>query len=1339
MVLQLVDSRFEIERLVGSGGMGEVFRARDRVSGGLVAVKVLYASMNRDADRFWREAQLLAEIGHPRIVKYVAHGMAQNNRPYIAMEWLEGEDLGERLTRQGLSLHETIALVGGTAEALAVLHDRGVVHRDVKPSNLFLVGGKAEQVKLLDLGVARLLGATRPSTRSGVMVGTPGYMAPEQARGAKELDARVDVFSLGCVLFECIAGKPAFAGENIAALLAKILLEDPPSLRESGVDVPAALDELVTRMLSKHPASRPANGHAVLRELERFRGLSGEPAALSSGTRTSALTGSERRLVSVVMASYGTDPAFGQPLSPSEFETVAASFDPRALVAGYGAEAEMLADGSLVVTLMGKGTASDQAAHAARCALALSGNLHGAHVTLATGLATVTGRSCVGEVIERAAAMLSRARVSRDEVSEETLHGQRPVFLDETTAGLLDTRFDVGGDERGLFIRGLRERESKPRTLLGKPTPFVGREREIATLTGIFEECVSEPVARAVLVTGQAGAGKSRLVTEFMSRVRDQGPVELWLTRGDAMSEGSPFSLLAKLVRRSAGIVDGEPLVVRQQKLRARVGRHVPESEVARVSEFIGELASVHFSDTQSVQLRAARQDSTLMGDQMRRAFCDLVVAESREVPIVLVIEDLHWGDFPSVSFIDSALRAATDRPFMVLAVARGEVHELFPQLWEQRSLQEIRLGPLVRRAGEKLVKDVLGDAAGPDEVTRLLDRAAGNVFYLEELIRAFAEGPIRTSMRPPVTSSGTSIPPAPLSSGKLPDDNVARDDSSWALPATVLAMVQARLERLDPMARRLLRAASVFGEVFWRGGLVALTGGAHNPGEIDEWLSELARREIVQRRDVSRFPVEREYQFRHALVRDAAYEMLTPEDRALGHKLAAEWLETAGEHEAMLLAEHFERGAALSRAASFYAHAAAQALEGNDFVAARARAERALQAGVAGHELARLQLLLAEASRWGGDYEEAARHAEAAMRGFGPEHDEWYGAASEAVAAGAVLGHFEAVCALAEEVRDRLAADTRALDTGRIVATSRIAVRILSMGLFAVADALIARVERDGREIVESDPAARAAVLAARVARAKWNGDIADAAQLAQEAVACFELVGDVRNAVDQRNISGFCLMQLGAYQEAEAVLRAATDAAERLGLPAVVTETKLHLAQLYARMQRKKEAIATIEQVIAAFVMQGDKANEGRARAYLVGVFHLSEEFAVATQEALKALPLLEHAPPYRASLLGLVAISRADKGDAVGAHEAGQEAMRILQRLGGTVEGESIARLGHAEGLYAIGDHEGAREAIRVARDRLVTRANRIENPEWRKYFLNRLQEHRRILARAGEWLV
>ena len=334
----------------------------------------------------------------------------------------------------------------------------------------------------------------------------------------------------------------------------------------------------------------------------------------------------------------------------------------------------------------------------------------------------------------------------------------------------------------------------------------------------------------------------------------------------------------------------------------------------------------------------------------------------------------------------------------MVLAIARGEVHETFPDLWEQRSLQEIRLGPLVRRAGERLVREVLGDDVDPARVSRvcsIVPRATSSISR-----SSFARTPRAPASLPRGTGATVPPPPPPASSGSLPEVE------PWSLPGTVLAMVEARLERLDPMARRVLRAASIFGEVFWRGGLLALTGGDYKASEVDDWLAELSRREIVQRRDVSRFPSEQEYQFRHALVRDGAYQMLTAEDRTLGHKLAGEWLGDAGEHEAMVLAEHFERGGALDKAATFYARAAAQALEGNDFAAARnARRSRDPRRRRRVEALGGFDLLLAEASRWAGEHDAALQHARAAMSELAHGGDDWYVAVAEAVDAAMTLG----------------------------------------------------------------------------------------------------------------------------------------------------------------------------------------------------------------------------------------------------------------------------------------------------------------------------------------------
>ncbi len=1293
--------RFVIERLVGAGGMGEVFRATDRLTGSPVALKIVYGSLARDANRFKREAMLLAEVSHPRIVRYVAHGLSEGGRPYLAMEWLDGEDLADRLDRQGLSVEATLSLARSVAEGLAVLHQRGIVHRDVKPSNVFLVERAVEQAKLVDLGVARLLGASRATTRSGVMVGTPGYMAPEQARGEREVDARADVFSLGCVIYECLAGRPAFVGENVAGLLAKILLASPPPLAELGVDVPPALEEVVRRMLSKRAAARPANGAAVLEELAVFSDLRAAGTQRSSAPVMRAITGGERRVVSIVMAAprdEGDVGGFDETVSLA----VGSAFDPRAVAAEFGAEAEVLADGSLVVTLSGNGGATEQAAHAARCALGLRSHLLGeAHVVLATGFATVGDRSPVGEVIERAAAILAaaRRRPSREDKTE-TKSGGAPVFLDETTANLLDTRFDVVSDARGPFIRGLRERDSQPRTLLGKPTPFVGRDRELATVLGLFAECVEESVARVLLVTGAAGAGKSRLLAESLGKIRDQA--EVLTARGDALSEGSPFALVSQLLHRAIGISGGEPLAVKQQKLRARVARNLSESEVARVSEFLGEIVRVPFDDGASVQLRAARHDPILMGDQMRRAFCDFVVAESRVAPVVAVLEDLHWGDLPSVKLLDAALKEAADCSILVVALARPEVHEAFPRLWAERNPQEIRVGPLLRRAGERLIRNVLGEDLDPEVVARLIERSAGNAFFLEELIRAHAHA-----------SSGGA-----------------------ALPTTVLAMIEARLGRLDAMARRVLRGASVYGEVFWRGGVLALMGGEYKANAVDVWLDELVRQEIVQQRERSSFPEEREYAFRHALVRDAAYQMLTPEDRELGHRLGAEWLERAGEHDPMLLGEHFERGASLERASVFYGRAAFQALEGNDLVAAKVAAERAVRSGARGTEYGELQLLLAEASRWLAEHEAARGHAHSALEALPPDSDGWHGAAAEAIEAAVTLGNVEEARMVARRVLD--VSNDVAMSAARVIAISRIAIALDGAGVYELAATLLASVERAG-DFIARDPAARAFLLSAKVARASWEGDLELAAHLAQEAALCFEILGDARNATRQREAAGKALLELGAYAAAEGVLRETEKTALALGLLTVAGQAKLRLALACMRTGRPAEAIRAAQEVAAACAAQRDRVGEGYARGCLAGVHYFGNDLDVAEAEMLKALPLVEHAAPYRATLLAFLALTLVLKGAPPARYLAiGEDALRALEEAGNMAEVEALVRVAHAEALHASGDHDAARSAIRAARERLLARAAKIKDPDLKRTFLEVVRENRRTLARANEWL-
>lgn len=264
----LFAGRFEVQGLAGSGGMGVVYRASDRRTGRAVALKVAGPELEA---RFRREAILLESVQHPHIVQHIAHGTSDDGDMWLAMEWLDGETLDKRLKRGPLSLADALTAAHQIAEALAAMHELGMTHRDLKPSNVLLREGRIDGVVLLDFGIARSDASTTAITETNGFVGSLGYIAPEQARGDVEVDARSDVFSLGVLLFESITGQRPFAAEDPLAEACRILLEEPPRLAERCPDVPAALDDLVLRLLAKDPAARPADGHAAAAALADVR------------------------------------------------------------------------------------------------------------------------------------------------------------------------------------------------------------------------------------------------------------------------------------------------------------------------------------------------------------------------------------------------------------------------------------------------------------------------------------------------------------------------------------------------------------------------------------------------------------------------------------------------------------------------------------------------------------------------------------------------------------------------------------------------------------------------------------------------------------------------------------------------------------------------------------------------------------------------------------------------------------------------------------------------------------------------------------------------------------
>ena len=273
---------YRISRKLGEGGMGVVYAARDDRLGRTIALKMLQpvASDEIARQRLWREARAAASVNHPNICQIYEIG-EDAGRLFIAMELLEGEALSERLRRGPLTAAETLPAGLGMLAALSALHARGIVHRDLKPSNVFLT---PHGVKLLDFGLARndvdaRLDAGEGLTQSGIVMGTPRYMAPEQTTG-EAADARSDLFAAGAILFEMLAGRPAFGGRTILDILHATRYEQPPAL--TGSPEVAAIDRVIRRAMAKRPVDRPASADAMAVELRAVHGAEGSaPAALA--------------------------------------------------------------------------------------------------------------------------------------------------------------------------------------------------------------------------------------------------------------------------------------------------------------------------------------------------------------------------------------------------------------------------------------------------------------------------------------------------------------------------------------------------------------------------------------------------------------------------------------------------------------------------------------------------------------------------------------------------------------------------------------------------------------------------------------------------------------------------------------------------------------------------------------------------------------------------------------------------------------------------------------------------------------------------------------------------
>lgn len=918
--MTILGDRFELGPSVGRGAFAEVFRGTDLHTKQPVAIKWLHDEHRLDPtarERFSRESRLVSRVQSEHVVAFIARG-EDLDRPWMALQWLEGQDLAKLMAKERIAPHFAVEIARQAALGLASLHRAGIIHRDLKPSNFFVhtpsVWPKDLHVTLIDLGVARAP-SEEDITLDGVRVGTPSYMSPEQARGEERLAAQSDLYSLAVVLYEMLSGRKPFIGHDPFAILARIVLEDPMPLEAIAPELSQEIFAFVAKGMARDPFARFESAMAMAEALGRMTDVPQRPSmpGHDSTERTAQLrvptpdVSLERRVVTTVVADLRDCPVAND--AAQEFQRVHQQHS--------GVVQKVL--GRRAIALFGASrTAGDESMRAARAALSFV-NLHPqARVAIVTARTLARGGSASLDSLERFSTELTRA--------------QGIIALDEESARALHTHFVIEGPPGAQVLRGERAGYTAVSArLLGRDVAFVGRDREIAQLEEALGSSAKAKANGCCLLLGPAGIGKSRLRVEFLKHLELKGTrFSQLVLRCDPMLKEVPFGVLGRALRHKAMIEPDDLASVRHAALLRWARSLGVESEMESLAALTG-------------------FDSEIPGNAMeseaRRETMNLAVAKVFSAlgaqhfgRLVLQVEDLHWLDDATLEAVRWALESPSDAQLFVLALGRAEVLTQWPQLWAASLLKTIVLQPLMQSETEQLVLAAVSGELSAERKTAIVERSMGNPLFVEELVR------------------------------------LAQSQQDNELPLAIQAAFQGRLDCLPLTVKRGAIVASVLGPAVWPDALSAMQP------ELDAQavLAALTHNEILVHRQRARLGRRGEFVWRHALLRETAYAMLSPEELQSFHGLAADWLERAGERDSAVLAEHFAKAKQYVRAATLYFAAARAALREGANEATLAHCTRALALGELEPELrAQIHSQAAAAAHRLGQYDRGLTHSE--------------------------------------------------------------------------------------------------------------------------------------------------------------------------------------------------------------------------------------------------------------------------------------------------------------------------------------------------------------------------
>jgi class 3 adenylate cyclase len=909
-------SRYRLLEQLGKGGMGVVYRASDDRLGREVALKFLPTHLSSDPTakkRFLVEARAAAAIEHPNICTVHEIGEASDGTLHIVMACYDGETLDRCIARGPLPVSEAIRVGAEITRGLIKAHQRGIVHRDIKPANVMITADGL--VKILDFGIAKLSDVT--ATQATGAIGTLAYMSPEQAFG-ESVDHRTDLWSLGVVMYEMIAGVRPFRGRADQALLAATLSADPAPFSQVRSDVPAEVEAIVHTLLAKRPGDRYADAAQLLSALlacsvrphssERVESQPVERTA-PDPTRDARITRSgERRHVTLVVCTIDGHDALFERLAPDDADGVLTQIrDAAAESAGAHGGVLNQSTGDGLVMLFGVPTAHDEdALSGVRAAMTLQARVRelatslsssfpvslrlriGVHVgPVVVQQSTQSDRQyrLSGAPVDVASRLNAAAEPDSIVISTETRRLVTP-FIRTTSAR--DTLSASDGVPISTFAV-IGESDVRSRldgTALETLTPFVGRERERHELLARLDAARSGSGTFTAIV-GEAGVGKSRLSRELREGAF-AGDVRVLVGHCDAYARSTPFAPFIEIITDALAMPEGGTASERHEAVLLSA-RAIDRS----LDEFLPLLLALL-----SIPSAAYPVPEQLRGDLLQSAMLDAIAAlltlGSHTQPTLLLLEDWHWADEASRAALRNLSEILANAPLMLVATSRPDASI---DWGNADHLRVVHLTPLDDISTRAIACGVLGASSiSPELAQQLHERTGGNPFFLEEVCEALREVGAVT------VHDGSAA--------------MAGEASALLVPETVQAVLRTRIDRLDAHALEVLRIASVIGRDFARGVLDAVYESREN---LPQALERLKASGLVQQVGVVPEPL---FRFKHALTQEVAYDSLLEHQRASMHLLVGRAIEAryAGRLETHVerLAHHFGRAEAWAEAVSY-------------------------------------------------------------------------------------------------------------------------------------------------------------------------------------------------------------------------------------------------------------------------------------------------------------------------------------------------------------------------------------------------------------------------------------